>query len=85
MTEIFSREQVTAFHEKADTDGSEGSIHHTLGPRKGQASPGDHEHRGGSSIALFSGVTVSGSRTDGTAVASIIAAMVDLGAVDETT
>jgi hypothetical protein len=79
-----SNEEVMAFHQHADTDGSEGSIHHTLGPRKGQASPGDHEHRGGSSVALLSGVTISGDTTT-LALTSVIAALVELGAVDETT
>ena len=78
-----SADEVREFHTKADTDGSDGSIHHTLGPRKGQASPGDHDHRGGSSIAILDGVTISGD-TPTDAINSIIAALVELGAEDST-
>ena len=77
--------EVERFHTNADTDGSEGSLHHTLGPRKGQAAGGDHDHRGGNSVALLQGVTISGARGGNTALASVIAALVDLGATDNTT
>lgn len=82
--QIPSAVEVARFHSKADTDGHEGSIHHTLGANKGQASPGDHEHRGGDSKALLNGVSISGS-TVNLAVESIIAALVELGAEDKTT
>ncbi len=77
--------EVEKFHTNADTDGSAESAHHTLGSSNSQASPGDHDHRGGSSVQLLQGDTITGSRTDGTAVASIIALLVELGAVDSTT
>jgi hypothetical protein len=77
--------EVRRAHTNADTDGGEGSIHHTLGSRKGQSSPGDHDHRGGSSVLLLDGATISGSRGGNAAVASIIAALVELGATDTTT
>lgn len=80
-----SRKAVSDFHKNADTDGSDGSIHHTLGPRKGQAAPGDHDHRGGNSVLLLDGVTISGSRGGNAALTSVIAALVELGAVDTTT
>jgi hypothetical protein len=67
-----------------DTDGSDQSVHHTLGANKGQASPGDHDHRGGSSVALLQGMTVSGSNAT-EMLASIVAILVDLGATDSTT
>lgn len=76
---------VSKFHTNADTDGDEGSIHHSLGPRKGQAAGGDHDHRGGNSVALLQGTTISGSRGGNAAVTSIIAALVELGATDNTT
>lgn len=79
-----SRAEVLAFHKNADTDGNEGSLHHTLGPRKGQAAPGDHDHRGGTSVLLLQGVTISGSRASGAALVSIIAALTELGATDTT-
>lgn len=70
--------------EDLDTDGSEQSVHHTLGPNKGQASPGDHEHRGGNSKLLLAGVKITGS-TPAEISASIIEALVELGAEDGTT
>lgn len=82
-----SKADVEKFHTNADTDGDEGSIHHTLGPRKGQAAPGDHDHRGGSSVALLQGVNITGSKSTGTQVLdSIISILVnELGATDTTT
>lgn len=75
---------VRKFHTNADTDGSEGSIHHTLGPGHHQAAAGDHDHRGGGSVALLEGHTIEGDRSDGTALVSIIALLVELGAKDNT-
>lgn len=81
-----NRQAVAKFHTNADTDGNEGSIHHTLGPGHSQASPGDHDHRGGASVALLSGVTISGSHASpDTIITSILAALVELGATDSTT
>lgn len=76
---------VSRFHTNADTDGDEGSIHHSLGPGKGQAAAGNHDHRGGGSVALLQGVTISGAKGGNTALASVIAALVELGAKDTTT
>lgn len=76
---------VARFHTNADTDGDEGSLHHTLGPRKGQAAPGDHDHRGGSSVELLTGSTITGSRGGNAALTSVIALLVELGATDNTT
>lgn len=83
--EVPNRQAVAKFHTNADTDGSEGSIHHTLGPGHAQAAAGDHDHRGGSSVALLDGITISGARGGNTALASVIAALVELGAKDTTT
>lgn len=54
--------QVKYFHHFADTDSDPGSLHHTLGSGGTQASPGDHQHDGGSSPTLLDGFTVSGQR-----------------------
>lgn len=70
--------------ERTDTDGSDQSVHHTLGANKGQASPGDHDHRGGSSVALLQGMTITGT-TPAEIISSIVAILVDLGATDSTT
>jgi hypothetical protein len=77
---------VLKFHTNADTDASHEAMHHTLGPRNGQAAAGDHNHQIGSNYkAALSGVTISGSRSGGAALVSVIAALVKLGANDSTT
>ena len=80
-----SYKDVAKFHTNADTDGNEESAHHTLGPGHTQSAPGDHDHRGGNSVALFDGTTISGAKAGNTALASVIAALVELGAKDTTT
>lgn len=79
-----SSKEVQDFHTNADTDGSSKSIHHTLGSGINQASPGTHTHDGGNSKLLLEGVTISGSRGGNAALASVIAALVSLGASDAT-
>ncbi len=77
---------VTAFHRNADTDVRSESIHHTLGPRSAQASPGDHSHNGGTSVKLLQGYILTGSKaTPATMWPSIIQCLVRLGAKDTTT
>lgn len=80
-----SGRDVQKFHTNADTDGNEQSAHHTLGPSNNQASPGNHDHRGGNSVPLLDGTTITGSRASGAALVSVIAALVELGAKDSTT
>lgn len=80
-----SDEEVRTFHTNADTDGSSKSIHHTLGPGRGQASPGDHDHNGGSSKLILTGINLTGAKAGNTALASVIAALVAMGATDQTT
>lgn len=77
--------EVRKLHTKSDVDGSKNAQHHTLGSGPNQAAPGDHDHRGGTSVELLKGVTISGARGGNTALASVIAALVDLGATDSTT
>lgn len=69
--QVPSKLDVEKFHTNADTNGSDGSIHHTLGPRKGNAAPGDHDHRGGNSVQLMSGDSISGSRSDATSAGAL--------------
>lgn len=80
-----SSKEVEDFHTNADTDGNRKSIHHTLGPAHAQAAPGDHTHNGGDSVELLANVTISGAKGGNTALASVIAALVQLGATDATT
>ena len=79
-----SSEDVSKIHHKADTDGSDLAVHHTLGPGRYQAAPGNHDHQGGTSTSLLEGEVIAGSRS-GSALTSVIALLVKLGATDLTT
>lgn len=78
-------EEVEKFHTNADTDARSESIHHTLGTRPTQAARGNHNHRGGDSVLLLEGITLTGSRGGNIALLSVIQALVALGATDSTT
>lgn len=78
-------EEVENLHTHADTDARKEAIHHTVGPGENQAAPGNHNHRGGDSVQLLSGVTITGSRGGNIALLSVIQALVALGATDSTT
>lgn len=82
---IPSAKEVATLHTNADTDGSQQSIHHTLGSNPAQSSPGDHIHDGGSSQALLDGVILTGVKTGNAAITSIVSALVVLGATDNMT
>lgn len=71
-------------HRNADTDGSPQTLHHTLGSGRFQASPGSHIHDGGDSVLLLGDVTITGSRSSGAALVSVIEALTKLGATDAT-
>ena len=77
--------QVDDFHEQSDLNTRSESQHHTLGPSQNQAAPGNHNHDGGTSIPLWEGNTISGSRGGNMALASVISILVQKGAVDATT
>jgi hypothetical protein len=53
-----SSEVVNQFHANADIDTSPQSLHHSLGIKHNQASPGDHKHDGKSSRRIGSGINV---------------------------
>lgn len=76
---------VADFHTNSDVDSDNESQHHTLGPNKYQASPGSHRHDGTDSVPLLGDIEITGSRGGNTALASVIAALVALGAKDSTT
>lgn len=90
MADLFNDENlnvdvVSKIHQYDDVDVRAESHHHTLGAGPMQSSPGSHRHRGGDSELLYAGTTISGSRGSATAMVSIIAALVALGATDSTT
>lgn len=75
---------VNEFHSNDDTDRDFNAHHHTLGANANQASPGSHRHDGSDSILLLQGVTIAGAKSGNTALASVISALVQLGATDST-
>lgn len=77
--------QVDDFHEQSDLNTRGEAQHHTLGPSQNQAAPGNHNHDGGTSIPLWEGNTLTGSRGGNMALSSVIAILVQKGAVDATT
>lgn len=76
---------VREFHQNADTDSSGDAIHHTIGPGTNQAASGQHNHDGNNSPLLLADFTVTGNKAGNTALISVIAALVKLGASDSTT
>lgn len=80
-----SAKDVEQFHTNSDADVRPQSQHHTIGVGPNQAAAGDHNHYDGKSAQLFAGKTITGSKTNGTALASVIQILVDGGAVDAST
>lgn len=76
--------QVDDFHEQSDLDTRKEAQHHSLGPGQDQAAPGNHTHDGGTSSQLWTGDTLTGSRGGNMALASVIAILVQKGAIDST-
>jgi hypothetical protein len=76
---------VDAFHRKDDLDVAKDSHHHTIGVGSSQAASGNHSHRGVDSVQLLAGVTLTGAKAGNAALASVCAALVELGATDNTT
>lgn len=76
---------VIEFHTNDDTNSSRNAHHHTLGPGPNQASPGSHVHDGNDSAQLIPGTAITGSRSGGGALSSVISLLTTLGAVDQTT
>lgn len=52
MSNQNTAESVNRFHDKSDKDTSAVAQHHTLGSKKNQASPGNHNHDGTTSVRL---------------------------------
>ena len=78
-------EEVDTFHTNAATDARKEDIHHTIGAGENQAASGAHNHRGGDSVQLLTGITLTGSRAGNIALLSVVQALVALGATDSTT
>lgn len=78
-------EEVERQHTNADTDSRAEAIHHTLGGGENQAARGTHNHRGGDSVQLLAGQTITGSRGSDAWRLSVEAALVALGASSSST
>ena len=77
-------EEVEDFHTNSDVDLRAEAQHHTLGPAPSQASPGNHNHDGGSSPLILDGYAITGSRGSDAWRLSVNALLVRLGADDNT-
>ena len=76
---------VADFHTNCDVDDGKEAYHHTIGTQPHQAASGSHSHNGSDSVQLLTNIEITGSRGGNTALASVIAALVFLGAKDSTT
>ena len=76
---------VNEFHTNDDLDKDANSHHHSLGSGANQASPGSHSHDGTTSVQLLADFSITGSRSGGTALVSVISALEQLGAINNTT
>lgn len=73
MPETTPRE-VREYHTKDDCDTDVNSHHHTIGPRRTQAAPGNHVHDGklGSKVGAGMGLTINGAKGGNAALGSLI-------------
>lgn len=76
---------VADFHTNDDIDQDEQSHHHSIGVGKYQAASGAHRHNGSDSYLLLENVEIVGAKGGNTALASVISALVALGAKDSST
>lgn len=82
---VFDPRTVAEIHRNADTDTDKNSTHHTIGPGANQVASGVHTHDGGETRQLLAGVTLTGAKAGNAALSSVVAALVLLGAQDNTT
>ena len=80
----FDARVVQQMHRNADTDSDKTAVHHTIGPGSNQVASGTHIHDGTETRALLDGVNLTGAKAGNAALASVIAALVALGATDST-
>jgi hypothetical protein len=78
-------QQVNEFHRNSDLDKDRESQHHSLGPSRYQAAPGDHNHDGSSSSLIFDNVTITGSKSSGAAFTNLMVQLAKIGLIDGTT
>jgi len=76
---------VRDFHTQADTDSDRQAIHHTIGSGVNQAASGSHMHNGADSPMLGTNIEITGAKGGNTALDSVIAAMVQMFGVKDST
>lgn len=76
-------EEVTQFHTNSDVDSRPEAQHHTIGNGPNNAAAGDHDHRT-KGKKILDGVVITGSKAGTNAAfnGSVLAALVALGAKD---
>lgn len=84
-----SPQEVNLLHNRSDLDKSEFAQHHTLGPKRNQASPGDHIHDGFRSRGVGYGksLTLTGSKGGNVALTNLLTMLKSMGFIftDSTT
>lgn len=76
---------VELFHQNCDVNQSKDAFHHTIGTDEFEAASGSHTHNGSDSLQLLTEEEITGSRSGGTALTSIIGILTRMGAKDSTT
>jgi hypothetical protein len=77
---------VNAVHARSDVDTGWQAQHHSLGVKHNQAAAGDHKHDGQNSKKLMEGISVTGSRSSGAALADLLTKLsTSLGFTNNTT
>ena len=76
---------VNEFHTNDDLNRDAQAHHHSLGIGVNEAASGAHTHDGTNSVQLGAGIIISGSRSSGGALLSVIQAMVQILGVEDST
>jgi hypothetical protein len=80
-----NQRMVNEFHTNDDLNRDAQAHHHSLGIGVNEAASGAHNHDGSNSVQLLAGRTITGSRSSGAALISVITMLTELGAEDSTT
>lgn len=80
-------QDINLLHTRSDVDSAAHAQHHSLGPGRNQASPGDHIHDGAASklIGNGMGLSVTGAKGGNVALANLIAMLKSVIAFTDTT
>lgn len=76
---------VNEFHTNDDLNRDSQAHHHSLGIGVNEAASGAHTHDGTNSVRLGQGITVTGSRSSGAALLSLLQAMEQILGIEDST